>query len=156
VPLTDPLQQPSDGRQSGAAPSGTHEAAAPAASNAGPASAHEAPETDWKRLFEGMTIPELTRIEAEMAADYRTRTQVEVNARFDAGMGELISGEDKRYEFTEDDDKEISGVRLVPGRGTFRLVLPRDEFEDLYLLREQRGHVQRLIAAKQRAALPKR
>ena len=67
--------------------------------------------------------------------------------RFDANLAVHLSNACE-YSGTAGDPVEIFGVRMVPGEGTFRTVLDRRDFPELYAMKDEVIRLEGLICAR--------
>ena len=64
--------------------------------------------------------------------------------RFQDNLGEFVSSSGD-YAVSREDTTEIVGIQTRPGEGTYRTVLPRSEYPELYELRDRQTLLTRLI-----------
>lgn len=99
--------------------------------------ASAAPASEFAAL---LSMPESTKAEkrAKQVAIVTTlheRTMPIFKKRFEAGLADYLYPEQK-YSGLPEDEGVIYGVEMVPDKGTYRTVLPRNEYPALYELHD--------------------
>jgi len=91
---------------------------------------------EWIAKFENAP-PEVLKNEAiALGAELDRLAAPFLKERFDSGIAELVSTETE-YRPTDEEMREVMGVRMRSGRGTWRAVLPRNEFPELYEIKDK-------------------
>ena len=110
------------------------------------------PDAEWLARHESMTIAELTHEHEILYKQVCEEGDPELFKRLDAGIAEFL-GVEQKYNGNPEDLTEITCVRMVPNLGTFRTVLPRSEFPDLYEKKDKAVLLNAMISKKQSTRL---
>jgi hypothetical protein len=98
-------------------------------------------------------MPETTRVEMEakrdaIRAELHERTPPLLKQRFDAGQSEFVS-EEQKYAMRAEDESDIYSVTMpAGGKGTYRTVLPRADYPELYELHDAAARLDKAITKK--------
>jgi hypothetical protein len=90
----------------------------------------------WAEKHDRESLAELIKQRDEMRDLLYEQTQPEFEKRFERGEATFISI-NKDYDVIPEDYSELTSIRMIPGKGTFRTVLPRSEFPGLYEFKAQ-------------------
>lgn len=94
------------------------------------------PTSDWLASRAAMEVGDLMNERAILEVRLSGLSEPELEKRFEAGATEQVSFE-REYKVTKEDLSSICSIRMVNGRGTFRTVLPRDEYPEMYELKDK-------------------
>ena len=112
------------------------------------------PNQDWLDAHVSRTVEQLKEELDVLNAQLRERATPEIERRLDAGIAARATPEQASGS-TPEDQTEIVGLRVVPGEGTMRTVLPRAEFAELYWWKDQATWLEGLIRSRSGGEIPK-
>ena len=112
------------------------------------------PNREWLDAHVGRPVEQLKEELDVLNAQLRERATPEIERRLDAGISARATPEQASGS-TPEDQTEIVGLRVVPGEGTMRTVLPRAEFAELYWWKDQATWLEGLIRSRSGGEIPK-
>ena len=106
----------------------------------------------WRAKYSNMTVLELENARTKIEDSITAAADPILNSMLDDGSGTMVSGDTSTYKISKDDAQDICAIRAKPGTGVYRAVLPRDEYPDLYNLKEETLWLGYEITGRVRAA----
>jgi hypothetical protein len=100
-----------------------------------------------------LSLPEDTPVQireklAEVKLELSRRSHPIINQRFADGLGEPRSGGMCGLGYPGY-DRDISGIRVIPGKGRHVVVLPRSEYPELYVFKDAEIRLTQLLREKE-------
>ena len=124
--------------------------AAPSASATTPSTSNAKDEPPDPRTLPELTLEDMTRKREAIQHLLNDRAQPFLHQRFQDGLSDHVSDEQKWSGIEPETERaQIYGILMTPGRGTDRTVLPRDEYPELYALKDETLRLDKLIRAEQ-------
>ena len=111
-------------------------------------------ELSWNEKYRKASLEDLIRVHAVITETIETETMPEFRWRFDSGLAEYM-GEGPSLPITDHDPLEISAYLFEPqvrGGGILKVVLPREEFAELYELKAEQVWLEDMIDERNRQA----
>ncbi len=111
-------------------------------------------ELSWNEKYRKASLEDLILVHAVITETIETETMPEFRWRFDSGLAEYM-GEGPSLPITDHDPLEISAYLFEPqvrGGGILKVVLPREEFAELYELKAELVWVEAAIDERYQSA----
>lgn len=108
----------------------------------------------WSEKYREASLEDLIQTQAVITKTIETETMPEFRWRFDSGLAEYM-GEGPSLKITDHDPLEISAYLFEPqirGGGIHKVVLPREEFAELYELKAELVWLKDMIEERYRLA----
>jgi hypothetical protein len=90
----------------------------------------------WHTMYSGMTVMELDAARTSIENQLSAIADPILNQMFADGKGTLLSTDTGGYQFSQDDSRDICAIQAQPGVGVYRVALAREEYPELYQLKE--------------------
>ena len=91
----------------------------------------------WELKYSGMMITELEAARTSIEDKISEVANPILNNMFKNGEGTLIGSDTGAYQLSQADARDICAIQARPGDGVYRANLERDQYPELYQLREE-------------------